>query len=75
MDTVIRTRRPCVWPGRGKEQLDVRDCVDPMAWHIRPTEVSSGHWCTLTSIRYERAEPICVSGATGGSQQLTVFKA
>lgn len=51
METVIRTRQPCLWPGRGKEQLDVRDRVCPMVCHIRPTEVqgSSGHLYTLTS--------------------------
>lgn len=77
MDTVIRTRGPCLLPGRGKERLDVRNCVDPMAWHIGPTkvQVSSGQWCTLRSSCYERAEPICVSGATGGSQQLVILKA
>ncbi|GAB0206718.1 hypothetical protein GRJ2_003137400 [Grus japonensis] len=47
-----------------------------MAWHIRSKEykalVETNAQCTLLPSNYEGAEPIYISGVTGGSQQLTV---
>ena len=50
-----------------------------MAWHIDPQEykalVDTGAQRTLMGSSYKEAEPICISGVTGGSQQLTVLEA
>ena len=37
--------------------------------------VDTGAHCTLMPSSYIGAEPICISGVTGGSQQLTVLEA
>ncbi|GAB0208641.1 hypothetical protein GRJ2_003329800 [Grus japonensis] len=37
--------------------------------------VDTGAQCTLMPSSYEGAEPICISGVTGGSQQLTLLEA
>ena len=37
--------------------------------------VDTGAQCTLMPSSYKGAEPICISGVTGGSQQLTVLEA
>ena len=37
--------------------------------------VDTGAQCTLMPSSYTGAEPICISGVTGGSQQLTVLEA
>ena len=51
-----------------------------MAWHIRRTSihkalVDTGAQCTLMPSNYSGVEPICISGVTGGSQQLTLLEA
>ncbi|GAB0207786.1 hypothetical protein GRJ2_003244300 [Grus japonensis] len=37
--------------------------------------VDTGAQCTLMPLSYEGVEPICISGVTGGSQQLTLLEA
>ena len=37
--------------------------------------MDTGAQCTLMPSSYKGAEPICISGVTGGSQQLTVLEA
>ena len=37
--------------------------------------VDTGAQCTLRPSNFKGAEPICISGVTGGSQQLTVLEA
>ncbi|KAK4830256.1 LOW QUALITY PROTEIN: hypothetical protein QYF61_009323 [Mycteria americana] len=50
-----------------------------MSWHISPPGckglVDTGAQCTLMPSSYKGAEPICISGVTGGSQQLTALEA
>lgn len=36
--------------------------------------VDAGTQCTLKPSNYEGVEPICICGATGGSQQLSMFR-
>lgn len=68
--TIARSTRALPTERWMKETL--LDCVDPMAWLIRPTVVkrSSRHQCivVIPSI------PICISGVPRGSQQLTVLE-